>query len=63
MGGIVVFVIERLKHKYKEGKLGQKKSKDAQNLLDSLIPMGMFVGCTIGLIFGIFFPDLFTACT
>ncbi|OSY12053.1 hypothetical protein [Bacillus mycoides] len=57
VGGIVVYVIKRMEHKYKEGTLGKKKSKEAQNLLDSLIPMGMFVGCMIGLIFGTFFPD------
>ncbi|WP_182811160.1 hypothetical protein [Bacillus sp. ME78] len=57
VGGIVVFVIKRLEHKYKHGKLGKKKSKEAQLLLDSLIPIGMLVGCMIGLIFGIFFPN------
>ncbi|HDR7610605.1 TPA: hypothetical protein QCX47_002169 [Bacillus mycoides] len=57
VGGIVLYVIARMKHKYTQGKLGKKKSKEAQNLLDSLIPMGMLFGCTIGLIFGIFFPD------
>lgn len=57
VGGIVVYVIGRLKHKYNNGTLGKKKSKEAQNLLDSLIPIGMFIGCIIGLIFGMFFPD------
>ncbi|KAA0758536.1 MULTISPECIES: hypothetical protein [Bacillus] len=57
VGGIVVFVIKRLEHKYKNGKLGKKKSQKAQLLLDSLIPMGMLVGCMIGLIFGMFFLD------
>lgn len=56
-GGIVVYVIGSLKHKYNNGNLGKKKSKNAQILLDSLIPMGMLVGCIIGLIFGMFFPD------
>ncbi|MFA2820507.1 hypothetical protein [Bacillus wiedmannii] len=51
VGGIVVFVIKRLEHKYKNGKLGKKNSQKAQLLLDSLIPMGMLVGCMIGLIF------------
>ncbi|PFL17692.1 hypothetical protein COJ07_21755 [Bacillus cereus] len=62
VGGIVVFVIERLKHKYNNGNLGKKKSKNAQVLLDSLIPMGMLLGCLIGIIVDIFFPDysLFT---
>lgn len=57
VGGIVLYVIERLKHKYENGTLGKKKSKKAQVLLDSFIPMGMLVGCIIGLIFGMFFPD------
>lgn len=57
VGGIVVYVIGRLKHKYDNGTLGKKKSKEAQLLLDSLIPIGMLVGCMIGLIFGIFFPN------
>ncbi|EOQ17695.1 hypothetical protein V2151_21060 [Bacillus cereus] len=56
-GRIVVYVIGSLKHKYNNGNLGKKKSKNAQILLDSLIPMGMLVGCIIGLIFGMFFPD------
>jgi hypothetical protein len=55
VGGIVVFVIERLKHKYNQGNLGKKKSKGAQDLLDSLIPMGMLFGCAIGVIWGMFF--------
>ncbi|UYY94907.1 hypothetical protein OIU11_05250 [Bacillus cereus] len=57
VGGIVVYVIGRLKHKYDNGTLGKKKSKEAQLLLDSFIPIGMLVGCMIGLIFGIFFPN------
>ena len=57
VGGIVVYVIGRLKNKYDNGTLGKKKSKEAQLLLDSLIPIGMLVGCMIGLIFGMFFPD------
>ncbi|HFK1548782.1 hypothetical protein ABEX39_26410 [Bacillus albus] len=57
VGGIVVFVIKRLKHKYNEGRLGKKKSQKAQLLLDSFIPIGMLIGCIIGLISGMFFPD------
>lgn len=57
VGGIVVYVIGRLKNKYDNGTLGKKKSKKAQVLLDSFIPMGMLVGCIIGLISGMFFPD------
>ncbi|MED0991394.1 hypothetical protein [Bacillus nitratireducens] len=62
VGGIVVYVIGRLKHKYNNGNLGKKKSKNAQVLLDSLIPMGMLLGCLIGIIVDIFFTDysLFT---
>ncbi|MEC3155071.1 hypothetical protein P9Z94_03010 [Bacillus thuringiensis] len=57
VGGIVVFVIKRMERKYKEGKLGKKKSQKAQLLLDSFIPIGMLFGCIIGLVFGMFFPD------
>ena len=57
VGGIVLYVIGRLKHKYNNGTLGKKKSKNAQVLLDSLIPIGMLFGCIIGLIFGMFSPD------
>lgn len=62
VGGIVVYAIERLKHKYNNGNLGKKKSKKAQVLLDSFIPMGMLVGCLIGIIVDIFPPNysLFT---
>ncbi|MEX0415318.1 hypothetical protein [Bacillus sp. C30] len=62
VGGIVVFVIKRMEHKYNQGKLGKKKSKGAQQLLDNLIPMGMLLGCLIGIIVDIFFPgySLFT---
>lgn len=62
VGGIVVYVIGSLKHKYNNGNLGKKKSKNAQVLLDSLIPMGMLLGCLIGIMLDIFFPNysLFT---
>ncbi|MFA1819361.1 hypothetical protein ACDX78_03985 [Virgibacillus oceani] len=56
VGGIVVYVVGRLKHKYDQGNLGKKKSKGAQDLLDSLIPLGMIFGCAIGVIFGIYSP-------
>lgn len=52
--GIGVFVVKRLEHKYKKGNLGKKKSKGAQDLLDSLIPLGMLFGCAIGVIFSMF---------
>ena len=32
-----------------------KKSKEAKNLIDSLIPLGMIFGGAIGVVFGIFF--------
>lgn len=54
-GGIAVFVIKRLEHKYKQGTLGKKKSKAAQNLLDSLIPLGMLFGCMFGVMVSMFF--------
>ncbi|MDQ0427239.1 hypothetical protein QOZ98_000064 [Planomicrobium stackebrandtii] len=51
VGGIALFVIKRLKNKQERGTLGKKKSKDAQSLLDSLIPLGMLFGSAIGLVF------------
>ena len=53
-GGIVVFVIKRLEHKHKQGTLGKKKTKGAQNLLDSLIPIGALLGCLVGVMLGMF---------
>jgi len=55
VGGIGVFVVKRLEYKYNQGNLGKKKSKSAQDLLVSLIPLGMLFGCAIGIIFSIFF--------
>ncbi len=54
VGGIAVFVILRMKHKYKKGTLGKKKSKSAQNLLDSLIPLGMMIGFSIAVLLSMF---------
>ena len=54
VGGISVFVVYRLKHKYKQGTLGKKKNKRVQHLLDSLIPIGMLLGCMISTISSIF---------
>lgn len=53
-GGIAVFVIKRLEYKYKQGTLGKKKSKSAQNLLDILMPLGMLFGSTIGVMVSMF---------
>ena len=54
--GIAVFVVLRMKDKYKKGTLGKKKSKSAQHLLDSLIPLGMVMGCAVAVPISIFFP-------
>ncbi|GAB3069194.1 hypothetical protein [Virgibacillus ainsalahensis] len=56
VGGIAIFVVIRMKHKYKKGTLGKKKSKGAQNLLDSLIPFGMMIGCIVSVLLSMFFP-------
>ncbi|MCG3086377.1 hypothetical protein [Sporosarcina cyprini] len=53
-GGIALFVVIRMKHKYKKGTLGKKKSKGAQYLLDSLIPLGMMIGCNVAILVGIY---------
>lgn len=59
VGGIVTFVILRLKHKYEQGTLGKKQTKGAQHALDSLIPFGMIIGCIIGIILSMFFKISF----
>lgn len=56
VGGVAVFVVIRMNHKYKKGALGKKKSKSAQNLLDSLIPLGMVIGCAGAVLLSIFLP-------
>lgn len=64
VGGIVVFVILRMKYKYDNGTLGKKKTKGTQNLLDSLIPFGMMIGSAMAVLLNIFFPiSLLTAIT
>lgn len=50
VGAIGIFVVTRLRHKYDKGELGKKKTKDAQILLDSLIPLGMLIGCAAGIL-------------
>lgn len=55
VGAIAIFVVKRLVSKRKKGALGKKESKEAQTLLDSLIPLGMIFGGMIGLIFSMFF--------
>lgn len=54
VGGIAVFVVLRMKYKYKKGTLGKKKSKGAQNLLSSLIPFGMVIGVAVAVLLSIF---------
>ena len=56
VGGIGVFVILRMKHKYKKGTLGKKKSEGAQILLDSLIPFGMMIGFAVAVLLSMFSP-------
>ncbi|MFZ4453607.1 hypothetical protein [Salibacterium aidingense] len=54
VGGIVLFVVLKMKHKYNKGTLDKKKSKSAQHLLDSLIPFGMMAGCIAAVLFSMF---------
>lgn len=56
VGGIAVFVVTRMKHKYKNDTLGKKKSKSNQILLDSFIPLGMLIGCAIAILISLFLP-------
>ena len=54
VGVIAIFVILRMNHKYNKGNLGKKKSKSDQNLLDSLIPLGMMIGCALGVLISLY---------
>lgn len=55
VSGIALFVVNRLKVKYDKGTLGKKKTKYAQDVLDSLLPIGMVFGCAIGVILSMVF--------
>lgn len=55
IGIIAVFVIKRLEYKSKQGTLGKKKSKKAQMLLDSLIPLGSLAGIVVTAFLSLFF--------
>ncbi|MFK3938073.1 hypothetical protein ACI2JA_11275 [Alkalihalobacillus sp. NPDC078783] len=57
VGIIVVFVIKRLELMYKKGKLAKAKSKQNQNLLDSVIPLGMIAGAGVGTVVGIIISE------
>lgn len=54
MGGIAILVILRMKHKYKKGTLGKKKTQGAQILLDSLMPFGMMIGLAVAVLLSLF---------
>lgn len=54
VGGIAVFVVIRMKRKSQNGTLGKKKSIAAQVLLDSLIPLGMIIGCVVAILLSTF---------
>ena len=45
-----------MQHKYKNGTLGKKKTKGAQNLLDSLIPFGMMIGFAVAILLSMYSP-------
>ena len=49
VAGIAIFVVFRMVDKSKKGTLDKKQSKEAQNILDSLIPLGMLAGFTLAL--------------
>ena len=56
IGGMVVYVIKRLQHQYNQGNLAERKSKGAQDLIDSLMPIGMLCGCAFGILLGMLSP-------
>lgn len=56
IGGIAVFVILRMKHKYKIGTLIKMETQKGQNLVDSIIPIGMGIGTAAAILISLFFP-------
>lgn len=52
-GLIVMFVLKQLDDKTKRSTLPKKKTKSAQVLLDSMIPLGMLLGSLLGLLLSI----------
>ena len=64
VSGLVLFVILRMKHVYKKGTIGKKKSTEAQIILSSLIPLGMVVGLVLAVLLSLFSSiSLLTAVT
>lgn len=62
VSGIAIFVVLKMKNKYKKGTLGKKETQGAQNVLDSLIPFGMISGLVIAVLLNIYFSiSLLTA--
>ncbi|MFI8684824.1 hypothetical protein [Rossellomorea sp. NPDC077527] len=62
IGAVAVWVIQRLHRKHSQDTSAQTTSKAAQDLLDSLIPVGMIFGSAFGVIISILFSTslLFT---
>lgn len=56
VSGIALFVVFRLKTKQRNGTLGEKKSENAQVLLNSLIPLGLIFGAMLGAATSWFLP-------
>ena len=56
MGGIVVYVIKRLQQQCNQDSLAMRKSKGAQDLVNSLMPIGMLCGCAFGILLGMLSP-------
>lgn len=59
VGAIALFVIKKMKHKSENETLGRKKTKQAQEWLDSLLPLGMLFGLLTGMAVSILFAISF----
>lgn len=55
VGIISIFVISMLVGKQRRGKLGKMKTKKAQIVLDTLIPIGMLIGANVGILLSMFY--------
>lgn len=59
VGVIALFVIKKMKHKSENGTPGRKKTKQAQEWMASLLPLGMLFGLLTGMAVSILFTVSF----
>lgn len=54
VGGIGLFIVKGLRYKSYDRNDGKRKSRNAEHLLNSIIPFGLIIGCVIGVTLSMF---------